>query len=170
MKNSKIKKTVLSALFTAVITATAWISLPTPFGVNLAFTVFGIALSSFVLDGNSGVICTLVYILLGAAGIPVFSRFTGGIGVLFGVSGGFLWGFIILSFVCGNAKRIDKKGLRYALMTVSVLFCHAAGVAQFSLVSGNNVLTSFLSASFPFLLKDITVVFLAYFISKKIKL
>lgn len=167
---NKIKRLSLAALFTTVIVCLAWISFPTPFGINLSFSILGVCLTAFVLGSKTAVASTVVYLVLGAAGLPVFSYFTGGIGVLFGVSGGFLWGFLITAFLCGIAKNITQKAFKYSIMVLSVLVCHIAGVIQYSIVTGNTWWISFLSASAPFLVKDIILVFLANILSKKIKI
>ncbi len=170
MNKLKIKKTALTALFTAVIAACSWISVPTPFGVNLAFTLFGVCLSGFVLGVSGAVAATVCYVLIGAIGLPVFSSFSGGMGVLLGHSGGFLWGFMITAALCGVAKSINQKAIKYFLMILAVLLCHIAGIIQFSLVTGNSLWVSVLSASLPFLLKDFIIVFIAEFVSRKIKI
>ena len=170
MKKQSIKKLALWALFAAVIAASAWVSVPTPFGVNLAFTLFGISLAGFCLGTRGAVAATAAYIAIGAAGLPVFSSFTGGIGVVIGHSGGFLWGFLITAVLCGIAKKTSKRAIKYLLIILSVLLCHAAGVIQYSVVTGNGLWTGFVTASLPFLAKDFIIVFLAEFISRKIKI
>ena len=170
MNKTKIKKIAVSALFTAVIAACAWVSIPTPLGVNLAFSLFGVCLTAFCLDLKSAMASVVVYITLGAIGLPVFSQFNGGPGVLFGLSGGFVWGFILATVICSVSKKAKKKIIKYLLIVLVVVACHAVGVAQYYIVSGNNMWLSFLTASFPFLLKDILIVFLAEFVSKKIKI
>ncbi len=159
MKKIEIKKIVISAIFTAVIAATAWISIPTPFGINLTFTLFGVCLTGFVLGAKYGFMSTAVYIALGAIGLPVFSLF----------SGGFLWGFLFTAVLCGISSKLKKKLFKYLLMFFSVLICHMAGVTQFCVVSGNNLYTSFLTASLPFLAKDVILVFVAYGVAQKIR-
>ena len=170
MNNTKLKKLALSALLTAIIAVTAWVSVPTPFGVNLAFTVFGVSIAGFLLGVKGALAATATYIALGAAGLPIFSFFSGGAGVLIGPSGGFIWGFLAVAVLCGTAKNTDKKAIKYILMISSVLICHLSGVIQYSIVSGNGVIASFLSVSLPFLLKDIIIVFVAQIIAKKIKI
>ena len=170
MKNSKIKKLALYALFTAIIAVMAWVSVPTPFGVNFAFTLLGVTLTAFCLDIKGAVMSTAVYIILGAAGLPIFSYFSGGIGVLLGHSGCFIWGFLAVAILCGIAKKIHKKAFKYLLMILSIVICHAAGTVQYSIVTGNNLLISFATASLPFLLKDFAIVFVSDMISKKIKI
>ena len=170
MKNTKIKKLALSALLTAIIAVTAWVSVPTPFGVNLAFTIFGVSIAGFILGVKGALAATATYIALGAAGLPIFSFFSGGAGVLLGLSGGFIWGFLAVAVLCGIVKNTNKKTIKYILMISSVLICHASGVIQYSIVSGNDILASFISVSLPFLLKDIIIVFVAQIIAKKIKI
>ena len=169
MSKSKINKMALSAIFTAIIAATAWISLPTPFGVSLTLQIFGVCLAGLVLGAKGALAATSVYIALGATGLPVFSLFTGGVGILFGASGGFLWGFMLTAVLCGITINQNKKTVKYPLLVFAVLLCHLTGIIQFSLVSGVNVWAAFLSASLPFLLKDIILVFVAEFIANKIK-
>ncbi|MBQ4118794.1 MAG: biotin transporter BioY [Clostridia bacterium] len=170
MNKTKIKKIAETAIFTAIIAALSWISIFTPFGVNLTLQLFGVCLAGFYLGAKMGVVATAVYITVGAAGLPVFSSFTGGIGILFGTSGGFLWGFLASSALCGVASTQNKKVLKYLLMVLAVLICHTAGVIQFCIVSGVNMWAGFVTASLPFLVKDFILVFLADFVAKKIKI
>ncbi len=170
MKKTKIKKVSLCAIFTAVIAATAWVSVPTPFGISLTFQLFGVCLAGVLLGVKGALAATASYILLGAVGLPVFSGFAGGMGVLFGVTGGFLWGFLLTAVFCGIASKVNKKFFKYLFMVLSVLICHAVGVIQFCIVTGNNIWVSFLTASLPFLVKDIMLVFLAKLVAKKIKI
>lgn len=170
MKKKSIKKIALAAIFTAVIAASAWISVFTPFGINLTLQLFAVCLASFCLGARWSVAAVAVYIAVGATGLPVFSSFSGGFSVLFGLSGGFLWGFLPTAALCGISKNIEKKPIKIIVMILSVLLCHTIGVVQYCLVSGNNFWVGFLTSSLPFLAKDLILVFLANFISKKIKL
>ena len=168
MNKSRTKKIAVTAIFTAIVAASAWISVFTPFGINLTLQTFAVCLAGFCLGAKWGVVAVAAYIAIGAMGLPVFSSFSGGFGVLFGVSGGFLWGFLITSLLCGIAGKQNKKPFKYLFMVISVLICHTAGVIQFSIVSGNNMWVSFLTASLPFLAKDFILVFLAQIISQKL--
>ena len=119
MRKIKTKKIALFALLTAVIVASAWISVIMPSGVNLAFTLFGVCLCGFLLGVKGAIAATGTYILLGAVGLPVFSAFSAGVGVLVGPSGGFLWGFILAAALCGAAKGVNKKTFKYLLMVLA---------------------------------------------------
>lgn len=170
MNKSKIKTIAISALFTAIIAATSWISVPTTFGISLTLQTFGICLAGFCLGAKMGLLSVAAYIAIGAAGLPVFSSFTGGIGIVLGTSGGFLWGFLATAALCGIASTKNKNVLKYLLMILSVLLCHAVGVIQFCIVSGVNIWAGILSVSLPFLIKDFMLVFLANFLAKRIKI
>lgn len=170
MNKTKIKNLALYALFTAVITACAWISVITPFGVNMSFSLFGVCLAACCLGLKGGLLSTVTYVLLGAVGLPVFSQFAGGIGVLVGPSGGFVWGFLASATLCGITQKLKNKFLKYIICAVAVLVCHTAGVLQFYFVTNNNIWVSVLYASLPFLLKDILLAIFAQVISVKIKL
>lgn len=170
MKKINVKNVSLTAIFTALIAASAWISVFTPFGINLTLQIFAVCLAGFCLGAKWGAAAVAAYIFIGATGLPVFSSFTGGLGVLFGVSGGFLWGFLVIAALCGISKKICKKPLKIFIMILSVLLCHAVGVIQFCIVSGNNIWTGLITASLPFLAKDLILVFLSEFIARKIKI
>ena len=82
------------AIGAVLITICSWISIPTtvPFTMQ-TFAVFFVL--SF-LGGKRGTIAIIVYVLLGAVGVPVFSHFTSGIGILLGNTGGYMVGFILM--------------------------------------------------------------------------
>ena len=78
------------ALFTALIAVLAQISIPLPGGVPLTLQTLAVPLAGIVLGPRRGTFSTLLYVLLGAIGIPVFANFTGGLGIVLGVTGGFI--------------------------------------------------------------------------------
>ena len=86
------------AIFSALMCICAWISIPAG---NLIFTLqsFAFLLALFVLGGKGAVVSVAVYLLLGMVGLPVFSGFRGGFGMLLGVTGGYLWGFLLASLI-----------------------------------------------------------------------
>ena len=79
----------LAALFTAVTAVLSQTAIPTPFDVPLTLQTFAVALCGYTLGIKWGLASILTYILLGTAGVPVFSGFRGGVQVLFGATGGF---------------------------------------------------------------------------------
>ena len=169
MKKISTAKTALSALFCAIICVLAQISVVTPFGIPLTFQTFAVGLCGCLLGSAYGTFATAVYIILGAAGMPVFTLFRGGAQILFGVTGGFIFGFIPLAFFCGLSLKLNKSALKILCLTAGILICHLIGIIQFKFVSGNSLLSAFLLSSLPYLLKDFFFVFFAYFLSQKIR-
>ena len=89
----KIRKMTRCALLAAVMAVCAWISVPVG-ELAVSLQTFAVFLTLGFLGGRLGSAAVLVYLLLGAAGVPVFAGFRGGIGVLLGPTGGYLWGFL----------------------------------------------------------------------------
>ncbi len=156
-------------MMTAVIAVLSQIAIPLPSGVPITLQTFAVALSGYILGGSLAALSVLVYILLGAAGLPVFANFRAGIGVVFGVTGGFLWGFIIFAALCGAAYACKNKYLAALLSLSGLLLCHFIGVVQFSLVTHTGLWQAALIASMPYLLKDALSALAAYFIASAVK-
>ena len=90
------REMVLVGMFAAVLAVISQISLPMPTGVPITIQVFGVALVGAVLGSRLGTTATLVYVLLGAIGLPIFANFSGGISSIVGVKtiGGLQWHFV----------------------------------------------------------------------------
>lgn len=162
MKNTSVKNITKIAMFAAIIAVCSLISIPLPSGIPITLQTFAIALTGFVLGWKNGTIAVAVYLAIGAVGIPVFSGFTGGFAKLFGVTGGYLWGFLGMVALCGAA--VNKSKILTGVLSVLGLFvcCHGFGALQFAFVSGSSPVEAFLIASAPYLIKDIASVAVAY--------
>jgi len=167
MKKSawKISFVALAACFICVC---AQIALPIG-GVPLTLQTFAVIFCGYLLGTGAGVSATAVYLLLGAVGLPVFAGFGASLAFLLGPTGGFLFGFLPLAFFCGIASRIKKVFFGVLLSALGLLLCHAAGVIQFSFVTGTSPLQAFLAASLPYLPKDLLSILLARFLLTKIQ-
>lgn len=165
----KTTKYIFSALFAALIAILAQICIPLPSGIPLTLQTFAVALCGFLLSCLFGTLSVVVYVLLGLIGLPVFSAFGGGPVVLFGATGGFLWGFLILSFTCALSEKFDNRLLKFGLITIGILLCHLCGILQFSIVYNTTFGSAFLLVSLPYLLKDFICVFGAFWVAKLIK-
>ena len=149
------------ALFAAVIAIMSQISIPTPFGVPVSLQTFAAALCGYFLGAKKGTAALLVWIAVGAVGVPVFAGFKGGFAALLGVTGGFIYGFIPLVLLCGI--ELKQKPLRILLGAAGILACHFFGVVQYALLMGIDFLQSALTVSVPFLIKDMLSIVAAYF-------
>ena len=100
-KKISTKDMVQIAMFTAVVAVLSQIAIPMPSGVPVTLQTLAVALCGYVLGSKKGAVSLLVYALLGAVGAPVFANFKGGLGAIAGPTGGFIWGFIFMAFLCG---------------------------------------------------------------------
>ncbi len=173
-ENMKVLDLVYIAIGAALIAICSWISIPTavPFTLQ-TFAVFFVLL---LLGGERGTIATLVYVLLGAVGVPVFAGFSGGVGVLFGNTGGYIIGFLCLGLIYIVFTRFFKKSLivKLVALVLGLAVCYAFGTAWFMHVymrtSGEVGLLTVLGwCVFPFIIPDLIKMGLAVVIAKRIE-
>ena len=173
MKNSK-KQTTLSIVFTglfaAIIAVLSQIAIPLPTNVPITLQTFAVAMAGYFLGWKWGTLSSVVYVLLGAVGVPVFANWSGGFGIITGFTGGFIYGFIPMALLCGlGAKlcsdKISGKIVAIVLGLAGLAVCHLCGAAQYALLSDISFGKSLLAVSVPFLLKDGLSVFAAYLVS-----
>lgn len=172
--NSKVLDLVYIAIGAALIAICSWISIPTavPFTLQ-TFAVFFVLLA---LGGERGTLATLVYVLLGAVGVPVFAGFSGGIGVLLGNTGGYIIGFLFTGLIYILFTKFFKKNIvmKVVALVLGLAVCYAFGTAWFMHVymksSGEVGLLTVLGwCVFPFIIPDLLKLVLAVVISKRIE-
>ena len=172
MQHFSARRLTFLALSVALITVCSWISVP----LTIPFTLqtFAVCLSAALL-GPSGFWAVLGYILLGAAGVPVFSGFRGGLGALMGVTGGYIVGFLFTAAIVGFSVRRFGRGLPALLlsMAVGVLVCYAFGTAWFMAVYARSTGPLSLGAAlgwcvFPYLLPDAVKILLASVLCRRL--
>ena len=164
-KSEKIKSIVFVAVFGAMLCVVSQIAIPMPSAVPITLQILMVALAGYTLGVSRSLLSVLLYVSIGALGLPVFSSFNGGIGVLVGPTGGFIWGFFAVALICAV---FAKTKLAIPLGIVSVFVCHFIGVLQYMLVSKITLWVAILSVSLPYIVKDIALVVVAYFISCKL--
>lgn len=162
----KIRNMVLAGLFAALLAICAWISLPLS---NLRFTLqtFGLYLALLTLGGKWGSITVLVYIALGCVGLPVFSGFQGGLGILIGPTGGFLVGFMLTALLYWLATAVLGQHfyIRLAAAILGLLLCYFCGWLWFSRFAA----IDFFAYSLAYLLPDAVKLFLAFVLSRRLR-
>ena len=92
-KGFSLRDMVLCALFAAILAVSAWLTVPGE--VPFTLQTFGVFAALGLLGGKRGTIAIALYLVLGAVGLPVFSGFRGGFGVLLGTTGGYIFGFLL---------------------------------------------------------------------------
>lgn len=106
----KTKDIVNISLFTTLLAVCAWVCIPTV--VPFTMQTFAIFLAMLVLGGRNGTIVIFIYLFLGMIGVPVFSKGTAGIGVMFGSTGGYMFGWILLGLIMWLADFLAEKGAK----------------------------------------------------------
>ena len=144
-----------AAACAALLAVSAWVTVP--FG-PVPFTLQTLALAFVVvaMSGRVSLLAVFVYVLLGAAGIPLFSGMRGGLGVLLGPTGGFILGFVLSAGVAALLKHVMGEGIvrDMVIAALAILCSHAVGVAWLATVGGYGFLQAFLVGSAPFLVLD----------------
>lgn len=160
-------------MFAAVTAVLSIISIPTPWGVPFTLQTFAIALCGYVMGARCAVLSTALYILLGLVGVPVYAGMQAGPGVLFGATGGYLFGFLLMAFFCGIAMECACQTKSRPAATILFFFfsvlglagCHILGIIRLKAVMGISLSGAALSGSVPYLPKDVLSAFGAYMVA-----
>ena len=171
--NQKIrtKHMVLIALMTAVTCVLGPLSIPLPFSpVPISLTNFAIFLAIFVLGMKSGTISFIIYLLLGAVGVPVFSSFRGGFQVLAGPTGGYLIGFIFLALIMGFAlDHFDRKLVPTIIgMIIGMVVCYAFGTVWLAKLLSLSFKEGLMMGVIPYLPGDAAKIIIAAIVGPKL--
>lgn len=174
VQRSKTYDIVYIAVFAVIMAICSWISIPAT--VPFTLQTFGVFIAAGVLGGKRGTLSVLVFILLGAVGIPVFANFSGGIGVLAGPTGGYIIGFLFSALVMWAMEKLPGKKsiMQIVSMVVGLVVCYAFGTAWFMVVYGKangpvGLVTALGWCVFPFIIPDLIKIALAYVLSRKLR-
>ncbi|MCF2679424.1 biotin transporter BioY [Faecalicatena contorta] len=159
------------ALCTAVIAIMAQISIPMPLGVPMTMQTFAITLAAVVLGSKKGGISTLIYVLMGAVGIPVYAGFAGGFQHIAGPTGGFIISFPVMAFIIGLGvdKFRNVKGGFLICLILGTLINYVIGVLMFCLLTQSPVGVGISACVLPFIPTAIIKAALASILGLKIR-
>ena len=130
MKNKPLQTLVETALCAAVLCVVSPFTIPGPGAVPISLATFCVMLAALLFGWAKAMTAVAVYLALGAAGLPVFAGGAGGIGVLMGPTGGYLFGYLFLALFGGLFyKRTFWVQLPMVLLGTLVLY--AFGTAWF---------------------------------------
>ena len=171
MSKLSTRQMILISLFAALTAVGAFISIPiypVPLTLQTLFTL----LAAMTLGSVMGASSQIIYVLLGVIGLPVFAGFKAGIGILFGPTGGFLFGFIISAYVIGKIIEVKKeKNIFYYFLAgiIGTIILYIIGITQLSLITGIGIKKAIAVGMLPFLPGDILKIIAASFIASKLK-
>lgn len=157
--NNKLRDLLLCALCAAILCVFSVITIPTGI-VPVTLGMLGVMLVAVILGAWRGIVSVLVFILIGTVGLPVFSGFRGGPGVLVGPTGGYITGYIFMALIIGLSMRaLPKK--QWAAIVYTTVFCivavlvgYAFGTIQFVFVQQTTVWNALATCVFPFIAID----------------
>lgn len=121
MKSFQLQQQLIAAIFAAIIAVVAQITIPLPI-VPLTLQTFIVGLTATILGRKVGTWAIVIYLVLGAIGLPVFAGGSAGIGALFGPTGGYLWGFIVCGLTIGSLIQLKPNHLPWAILANMIGF------------------------------------------------
>lgn len=165
----------LVAMMTVVICVCAWITVPLT--VPFTMQIFAVFAAVLILGGKLGTMSIVLYMLLGAVGLPVFSGFKGGLAALFGPTGGYIIGFLAISVLYTAFETLVTERTtvrRTAVLVLGLALCYLFGTAWFCFVmngkGGGYTFASALAVCvLPYVIPDLLKMALALFVSDRVK-
>ena len=165
-----IKHMVQCGICAALMAISAWLSIPMP-QVSFTMQSFSVFFALGLLGGRRGCVSIFIYLLMGAVGLPVFSGFRGGLGVLLGVTGGYIWGFLAAGLIYWFFTAIfgDKFSVRLSAVAVGMLACYGCGTAWYLYLYGGNFWAVLAVCVVPYLIPDGVKIALAVSLAGRLK-
>lgn len=179
IRATKTYSIIITAFFAALTAVCSQIAIPIgPVPINLA--LFSVFTAAGLLGLAKGTISQVVYVLLGAVGVPVFAGFKGGIGALVGPTGGYIIGYIFAALVTSlifwlfrnkfsSAKVVVRVLISVLAMVAGLFICYAFGTAWFLISSGVPFAKAMMACVIPFLPGDAVKIAVATLLTIRLK-
>lgn len=169
--NPKIKNMIYCSMFACIIAILAQVKIDLPSMVPITLQTLGIYLVSCYLKPKLAFISTIVYLFMGIIGLPVFTGFKGGIGILFGPTGGYIFSFPIMTLII--SLIINKNNTLFSkifAMILGTVICYLLGTLWFIFITDNSFILALSMCVIPFIPGDIFKIGVTLILSKKINL
>lgn len=162
MKKTTVYQLTTMALMAALMCVVGPMSVPIG-PVPISFTNFVIYLAAWLLEGQAAAVSYTVYLLIGVAGLPVFSGYSGGLGKLMGPTGGYLTGFILMAMICSvvTRRRNCRMAFYMAGMAVATAVAYAFGTVWFMIQAKASLGYSLMICVIPFIPGDLVKIAVA---------
>lgn len=169
-KRISVYRLCVTALMAAVMCILGPMSIPIG-EVPISFTNLVIYLTVFLIGARLGTLSYVVYLLLGMAGLPVFSGYQGGLAKLVGPTGGYLVGFILMAVICGVVVEKSRYSIPWSVagMALATLIAYAFGTVWFVMMSQCSVGYALTVCVLPFLVFDFIKIVLAVALGSEIR-
>lgn len=151
-----IKKTATVGILAALICVFSPLSLPLG-AIPISLSTLAIYIVSSSVNKKYSVTAVAVFILIGAAGLPVFSSFTGGLQCITGYTGGYIIGYIPCAFIIGMlTDRFENSKIVYPLSMISgTVICYLCGTLWYMHRAECNFIEALTICVLPFIIGDI---------------
>lgn len=156
---SNTRNLVLCAMCAAITCILAPLSIPLTGGVPVSLATFAVMLSGVLLGGPLGALSQLIYVLLAAVGLPVLAGWTGGLGIVLGMTGGYIIGYIPCAWLTGliykkygvTAKKPVKILSMILGMTAGNIALYVIGTAWYMFITEMTLKASLAACVIPFI-------------------
>ena len=175
MKEStiSIRNIALIGMMAALMAVISQISIPMPTGVPVTLQIFGLAFIGIMLGWKRGFLAILIYILIGAAGAPVFANFGGGIGRIVGPAGGYIMAWPVMVILCGlpvhSESRIKKVLMIVIPGLIGLMVVETFGGWWWSHVAQSDFRAIMIYSAAAFIPKDAVLTVLGLFFGDRVK-
>ncbi len=163
---------VLTGMFTAILCVMAQIAIPIQ-PIPFTLSLFALFLIGALLQPRYAFLAALVYLLLGAFGVPVFAGLKGGLAHLTGPTGGYLMAYPLMTLITAIFGQLGNKKHRIIAlssgMTISLFLCYLIGTLWFTHITGKTLYVALTLCVFPFIPFDIVKIVLAISVSLLIR-
>lgn len=158
-----VERRTKSGLYSMAVTAVgaAVLAVVSPFAIPvgpipISLCTLMICLIAYVLGWRRGTMCVLVYLLLGAVGMPVFSGFSGGLGKILGPTGGYMVGYLPLAAITGLAaeRAPERRGIQLLAMVLATALLYGLGTLWYCAQAGTDFMGAVAVCVLPFLPGD----------------
>lgn len=160
-----------SSLFIAMIAVFSWVSVPIPlpfFPVPITLQTLAVLLAGIVMK-RYAVFPVILYLILGALGLPVFHNGMSGLGVLFGPTGGYLIGFIPAVLIIGFGYEVGRRSVEIGSLCLATACIYLFGIGWLILSTGMAVQAALIAGMIPFLPGDLLKGIAAYLIGIRLR-
>ncbi|KKB34671.1 biotin transporter BioY [Bacillus thermotolerans] len=169
-QREKLRMMLTSAIFAAIIGILAQVTIPLPL-VPITGQTLAVGLAATILGSKYGALSALLYMLLGAVGVPVFSGMSGGMGIIVGPTGGFIVSFIISAFVIGWYIEATKATVTHAFIAnvIGMFINLFMGTAWLKVAASLSWPEAFAAGFLPFLIGGVIKALLSAWLGIEIR-
>lgn len=170
MPIEKLRWMVLASLMAALTAVGAYIHVPIG-PVPIVLSTLFVLLSGLLLGSRWGLASMVLYLFVGAIGMPVFSGGRGGFAHFLGPTGGYLFGYVLASWVTGFISERSRGFLFFEILGVAMgsLLIYGLGVPWLKMVTHMSWSKALMVGMIPFLIGDVVKATVALILARAVR-